>query len=47
MRLGLWFEPEMVSEDSNLYRAHPDWCLSVRDAAVPAGATSSCSTTLR
>ena len=29
MRLGLWFEPEMVSEDSNLYRAHPDWCLSV------------------
>ena len=24
---GLWFEPEMVSPDSNLYRAHPDWCL--------------------
>ena len=24
---GLWFEPEMISEDSDLYRAHPDWCL--------------------
>ena len=24
---GLWFEPEMVNEDSDLYRAHPDWCL--------------------
>ena len=27
MKLGLWFEPEMISEDSELYRAHPDWCL--------------------
>jgi len=26
---GLWVEPEMVSEDSNLYRAHPDWLLRV------------------
>ena len=26
---GLWFEPEMVSENSELYRAHPDWCLHV------------------
>lgn len=25
MKSGLWFEPEMVSEDSELYRAHPDW----------------------
>jgi alpha-galactosidase len=24
---GLWFEPEMISADSDLYRAHPDWCL--------------------
>jgi Alpha-galactosidase len=24
---GLWVEPEMVSPDSDLYRAHPDWCL--------------------
>ncbi|MDR1262238.1 MAG: alpha-galactosidase [Oscillospiraceae bacterium] len=27
MLFGLWFEPEMVSPDSDLYRAHPDWCL--------------------
>ena len=27
MKFGLWFEPEMVSEDSELYRAHPDWCI--------------------
>ena len=27
LKLGLWIEPEMVSEDSDLYRAHPDWCL--------------------
>ena len=29
MSFGLWFEPEMVNEDSDLYRAHPDWCLQV------------------
>lgn len=29
MRFGLWIEPEMVSEDSDLYRAHPDWALTV------------------
>ena len=27
LKFGLWFEPEMVSPDSDLYRAHPDWCL--------------------
>jgi len=27
MGFGLWFEPEMISPDSDLYRAHPDWCL--------------------
>jgi alpha-galactosidase len=27
MDFGLWVEPEMVSPDSALYRAHPDWCL--------------------
>ncbi|UZW14877.1 alpha-galactosidase [Clostridium pasteurianum] len=26
---GLWFEPEMISIDSDLYRAHPDWCIHV------------------
>ena len=25
MDFGLWFEPEMVNPDSDLYRAHPDW----------------------
>lgn len=29
IRFGLWFEPEMISPDSDLYRAHPDWCLHV------------------
>lgn len=29
MKFGLWFEPEMVSVDSNLYRQHPDWCIHV------------------
>lgn len=27
MDFGLWIEPEMVSPDSDLYRAHPDWCI--------------------
>ncbi|GAB2699247.1 alpha-galactosidase [Paenibacillus thermoaerophilus] len=31
MQFGLWFEPEMVSPESELYRAHPDWCLHVPD----------------
>jgi alpha-galactosidase len=25
LRFGLWIEPEMVNQDSDLYRAHPDW----------------------
>ena len=29
LKFGLWFEPEMVSEDSDLYRAHPDWVLHI------------------
>lgn len=31
LKMGLWVEPEMVSPDSELYRAHPDWCLHVPD----------------
>jgi alpha-galactosidase len=27
MDFGLWLEPEMVSPDSDLYRAHPDWAI--------------------
>lgn len=30
LKFGLWFEPEMVSPDSELYRKHPDWCLQVK-----------------
>ena len=26
---GIWFEPEAISEDSDLYRAHPDWAVTV------------------
>lgn len=29
LMFGIWFEPEMISEDSNLYRAHPDWAMVV------------------
>ena len=29
LKFGLWLEPEMVSPDSDLHRAHPDWCLHV------------------
>lgn len=29
MKFGIWFEPEMISEDSDLYRAHPDWALTI------------------
>jgi len=29
MEFGLWVEPEMVNPDSDLFRAHPDWVLSV------------------
>jgi alpha-galactosidase len=28
-KFGIWVEPEMVSEDSDLYRKHPDWCLHI------------------
>jgi len=31
MQFGLWFEPEMISPDSELYRQHPEWCLHVPD----------------
>ena len=29
MEFGLWFEPEMINPDSDLYRAHPDWALQL------------------
>ena len=33
MKFGLWSEPEMVSEDSDLYRNHPDWAIKIPDRA--------------
>lgn len=29
VQFGIWVEPEMINPDSDLYRAHPDWCLHV------------------
>ena len=29
MEFGIWFEPEMISPDSNLYREHPDWAIQI------------------
>ncbi len=29
MKFGIWFEPEMVSEDSELYRTHPEWAIQI------------------
>ena len=31
MEFGLWFEPEMVNPDSDLFRSHPDWILATGD----------------
>lgn len=30
MKFGIWFEPEIISPDSELYRAHPDWAIQVK-----------------
>ncbi|MGV2989443.1 alpha-galactosidase [Vibrio sp. E150_011] len=37
MEFGLWVEPEMVSQDSNLYRNHPDWVLGLKGYHQPSG----------
>ena len=37
MELGIWMEPEMVSEDSDLYRTHPDWALAAPGRAPSRG----------
>ncbi len=29
VRFGIWIEPEMVSEDSDIYRSHPDWAIQI------------------
>ncbi len=30
MKFGIWFEPEMISPDSRLYEAHPDWAFHLK-----------------
>ncbi|GLZ36080.1 alpha-galactosidase [Lentzea sp. NBRC 105346] len=35
MEFGLWFEPEMINPDSDLFRAHPDWALGPRPGVLP------------
>lgn len=35
MEFGLWFEPEMISPDSNVFREHPDWVMSPRPSRLP------------
>lgn len=37
MEFGLWFEPEMVNPDSDLFRLHPDWILGVDGYDQPKG----------
>ena len=34
MTFGIWFEPEMINPDSDLFRAHPDWVLGDRDQVL-------------
>lgn len=34
MSFGIWFEPEMVNPDSDLYRAHPEWALGAPDQTL-------------
>lgn len=37
LKFGLWFEPEMVNADSDLYRAHPDWILKTPGRSISHG----------
>lgn len=30
LEFGIWFEPEMISPDSELYRTHPDWAIQIQ-----------------
>ncbi|MDO5048552.1 MAG: alpha-galactosidase [Actinomycetaceae bacterium] len=36
MQFGLWFEPEMINEDSDLAREHPDWIMAGQGSSEPA-----------
>lgn len=37
MDFGLWFEPEMISENSDLFREHPDWALQIPKRGITLG----------
>ena len=37
MSFGIWFEPEMINPDSNVFRAHPDWALGSEDQILGRG----------
>ncbi|MFS0862665.1 alpha-galactosidase [Fredinandcohnia sp. 179-A 10B2 NHS] len=37
LKFGLWFEPEMISKESELYKAHPDWLIQVPDRRLSHG----------
>lgn len=37
MEFGLWFEPEMINKNSDLYRAHPEWLLALGGYDQPTG----------
>jgi len=34
LKFGLWFEPEVISSESNLFKKHPDWCIHI-DGVAP------------
>ena len=37
LKIGFWIEPEMISENSELYRCHPEWALQCKDRAFSRG----------
>ena len=37
MKFGLWFEPEMVNRDSDLFRTHPDWAIQTPGRTMSVG----------
>lgn len=34
MKFGIWFEPEMISPDSELFKEHPDWAIQIADMSM-------------
>lgn len=42
LKFGLWFEPEMVNRDSELFRAHPEWAIATPGRAMSHGRNQYC-----